>query len=55
MVSRYSASRLSAFTFLSPLCGVAAGNLLLGEPLNEAFAVSVALVAGGLVLVNRAA
>jgi drug/metabolite transporter (DMT)-like permease len=53
MVSRYSASRLAAFTFLSPLCGVAAGHLLLGEPLNEAFAVSVALVAGGLILVNR--
>ena len=53
LVARYSASRLSAFTFLSPLCGVAAGHLLLGEPLNGAFIVSVALVAGGLVLVNR--
>jgi len=53
LVARYSASRLSAFTFLSPLCGVAAGHLLLGEPLNEAFAVSVVLVGAGLVLVNR--
>ncbi len=53
LVARYSASRLSAFTFLSPLCGVAAGHLLLGEPLNGAFIVSVALVAAGLILVNR--
>jgi hypothetical protein len=29
------------------------GHLLLGEPLNGAFAAPVALVAGGLVLVNR--
>ncbi len=53
MVARYSANRLSAFTFLTPLFGVAAGHLLLGEPLNTAFAVSVALVAAGLILVNR--
>lgn len=53
LVARYSANRLSAFTFLSPLCGVAAGHFMLGEPLNEAFAISVALVAGGLLLVNR--
>ncbi|HEY5305305.1 MAG TPA: DMT family transporter [Pseudolabrys sp.] len=53
MVARYSANRLSAFTFLTPLFGVAAGRLLLGEPLNGAFAAAVALVAAGLVLVNR--
>jgi len=53
MVARYSANRLSAFTFLSPLFGVAAGHLMLGEPLNLAFAASVALVAAGLILVNR--
>ncbi|HKA76011.1 MAG TPA: DMT family transporter [Pseudolabrys sp.] len=54
LVARYSASRLSAFTFLTPLFGVAAGHLVLGEPLTPAFAAAVALVAGGLVLVNRA-
>jgi len=53
LVARYSASRLSAFTFLTPLFGVAAGRLVLGEPLTWAFAAAVALVAGGLVLVNR--
>jgi drug/metabolite transporter (DMT)-like permease len=54
LVARYSANRLSAFTFLTPLFGVAAGHLVLGEPLTGAFAIAVALVAAGLVLVNRA-
>lgn len=54
LVVRYSANRLSAFTFLTPLFGVAAGHLVLAEPLTPAFAAAVALVAGGLVLVNRA-
>ena len=54
LVVRYSANRLSAFTFLTPLFGVAAGHLVLGEPLTPAFAAAVALVAGGLVLVNKA-
>jgi drug/metabolite transporter (DMT)-like permease len=54
LVARYSASRLSAFTFLTPLYGVAAGNLVLNEPLTPAFAAAVVLVAAGLVLVNRA-
>ena len=54
LIARYSANRLSAFTFLTPLFGAAAGHLVLGEPLTPAFAAAVALVAGGLVLVNRA-
>jgi drug/metabolite transporter (DMT)-like permease len=54
LIARFSANRLSAFTFLTPLFGVAAGHLVLGEPLTTAFAAAVALVAGGLVLVNRA-
>jgi drug/metabolite transporter (DMT)-like permease len=54
LVARYSANRLSAFTFLTPLFGVAAGHLVLGEPLTGAFAAAVALVAAGLLLVNRA-
>lgn len=53
LVKRYSANRLSAFTFLAPLFGVAAGHLVLGEPLTPTFAAAVALVAVGLVLVNR--
>jgi drug/metabolite transporter (DMT)-like permease len=53
LIQRYSASRLSAFTFLTPLFGVAAGHVVLGDPLTAAFAVAVALVVAGLVLVNR--
>ena len=52
-IVRYSASRLSVFTFLTPLFGVAAGHLVLNEPLTPAFALAVGLVAGGLLLVNR--
>lgn len=53
LIMRYSASRLSAFSFLTPLFGVAAGHLVLGEPLTPMFVVAVGLVVGGLVLVNR--
>ena len=53
MIQRYSPSRLSAFTFLTPLFGVASGHFVLGEPVSATFGVAVALVLGGLVLVNR--
>jgi drug/metabolite transporter (DMT)-like permease len=53
LIVRYSAARLSAFTFLAPLCGVTAGHLVLNEPLTAPFAIAVVLVAAGLVLVNR--
>ena len=53
LIVRYSATRLSAFTFLTPLFGVAAGHLVLNEPLTPAFMLAVALVAAGLLLVNR--
>jgi len=53
LIVRYSAARLSAFTFLAPLCGVTAGHLVLNEPLTPRFAIAVVLVAAGLVLVNR--
>jgi drug/metabolite transporter (DMT)-like permease len=53
LIQRYSASRVSAFTFLTPLFGVAAGYVVLGEPLTPAFALAVALVVAGLALVNR--
>lgn len=52
LVVRYSAGRLSAFTFLAPLCGVAAGHLVLNEALTPAFAIAVAQVAAGLIFVN---
>jgi drug/metabolite transporter (DMT)-like permease len=53
LIVRYSAARLSAFTFLTPLFGVAAGRLVLNEPVTPPFALAVAVVTLGLVLVNR--
>ncbi|MBV9629205.1 MAG: DMT family transporter [Xanthobacteraceae bacterium] len=53
LIQRYSATRVSAFTILTPLFGVAAGCLLLEEPFTMAFGMAVALVIAGLVLVNR--
>jgi drug/metabolite transporter (DMT)-like permease len=52
LIQRYSVSRLSAFVFLTPLFGVLAGHMVLGEPLTPAFSLAAALVVGGLVLVN---
>jgi drug/metabolite transporter (DMT)-like permease len=52
LIVRYSAARLSAFTFITPLCGVTAGHFVLNEPLTPAFAMAAVLVALGLVLVN---
>jgi len=53
IIKKYSASRVSAFTFLTPLFGVAAGHFVMHDPLTPAFLAAVAFVAGGLVLVNR--
>ena len=53
LIQRYSATRVSAFTVLTPLFGVAAGYLLLNEPFTIAFSVAVILVIAGLILVNR--
>jgi drug/metabolite transporter (DMT)-like permease len=53
LVVKYSASRLAALSFLTPLFGVAAGHFIMGDPLTPTFAVAVVLVVAGLVLVNR--
>jgi drug/metabolite transporter (DMT)-like permease len=53
LVVRYSASRLSALSFLTPLFGIAAGHFIMGDPLTPTFAVAAILVVAGLVLVNR--
>ncbi|MCB4824401.1 DMT family transporter [Roseicella sp. GB24] len=55
LVSRHSASRLAAFSVLTPVFGVLAGALLLGESLGVGFLLAVMLVALGLWLVNRPA
>jgi drug/metabolite transporter (DMT)-like permease len=53
LLTRYMATRLSVFTFLTPLFGVIAGVLVLHEPLRPAFLGAVVLVGAGIYLVNR--
>jgi drug/metabolite transporter (DMT)-like permease len=55
LVRKYSASKLSAFTFMTPLFGVAAGHFVLNDPLTPAFVAAAVLVIAGLILVNRPA
>ena len=52
LLRRYLASRLSAFSFLTPLFGVSFGVLFLGERLEPQFVAGAALVLLGIVLVN---
>jgi len=54
LVAHYRATTLHAFTFLTPLFGVLAGAMLLGEPIGASLVVALALIACGIVLVNRA-
>jgi drug/metabolite transporter (DMT)-like permease len=53
MVQRHSPATVSAFTFLTPLFGVAFAALLLREPLTPLLLVAAALIAAGIWLVNR--
>jgi drug/metabolite transporter (DMT)-like permease len=53
LLTRYLAGRLSVFSFLTPMFGVAFGVLFLSETLSAAFAGAALLVGTGIVLVNR--
>ena len=53
LVARYRASALSSYTFLSPVFGVLFAWWLLGEPISAVLFISVALIAAGIVFVNR--
>jgi drug/metabolite transporter (DMT)-like permease len=55
LIANYPASRLAAFTFLTPLFGVIAGAILLQEPITGFLLVSLFLVGTGIYLVNRPA
>jgi drug/metabolite transporter (DMT)-like permease len=55
MVRTFSASKLSAFTFITPLFGVAAGHFFMHDTLTVAFGAAALLVIAGLYLVNRPA
>lgn len=53
LLGRYLASRLSVFSFLTPLFGVAFGVLLMHDAVGPRFAAAAVLVLAGIVLVNR--
>ena len=53
LVRHYPATRISAFTLLTPVSGLAAGVVLLGEPLTARLGIALVAVVLGLVLVNR--
>jgi drug/metabolite transporter (DMT)-like permease len=53
LITRYPASTLHAFSFLTPLFGMIAGALLLHEAVTRGLALAMVLVAAGIYLVNR--
>ena len=53
LVKTYSASKLSAFTFITPLFGVVASYFILDDALTLTFGAAALLVIAGLYLVNR--
>lgn len=53
LVKAYSASKLSAFTFITPLFGVVASYFIMHDTLSLTFGAAAVLVIAGLFLVNR--
>ncbi len=53
LVSHYPATRISAFTLLTPVFGLLAGVALLGEPATARLLLALAAVSFGIALVNR--
>src|SRR5579871_1140181 len=53
LIQSYSASKLSAFTFITPLFGVVASYFILHDELTPTFGAAALLVIAGLWLVNR--
>ena len=53
LIRHYPATRLSAFTLLTPLLGLWAGVVLLDEPLTARLLAACAAVAVGIAVVNR--
>ena len=53
MLGRYPATRISVFVFLTPIFALIFGALWLKEPVTPSLLAALALVAAGIVLVNR--
>lgn len=54
LIRHYPATRISAFTLLTPIFGLLAGVLLLGEPATARLLLALGAVVAGIALVNRA-
>jgi len=55
LIRHYPATQLSAFTLLTPVFGLIAGAVLLGEPLTTRLIVALATVTIGIAVVHRGA
>jgi drug/metabolite transporter (DMT)-like permease len=55
LIRHYPATKLAAFTLLTPVFGLLAGALLLGEPITARLAIALAAVTLGLAVVNTPA
>ncbi len=53
LVRHYAATRLAAFTLLTPVFGLLLGAVLLGEPITPRLLTALVAVAIGIVMVNR--
>ncbi len=53
LMRHYPATRISAFTLLTPIFGLLAGVLLLGEPVTPRLLVALGAVVAGITLINR--
>ena len=53
LITQYAPSKLAAFTFLTPVSGVLFGALILDEPVTGPILAALALIGGGIYLVNR--
>ena len=53
LLRKYLASRLSVFSFLTPIFGITFGVLVLKEPLDPRFVMGALLVLTGIFVVNR--
>ncbi len=53
MIRHYPATRLASFTLATPLFGLLAGAVLLGEPVTHRLVVALVALAAGVVLVNK--
>jgi len=49
LLRRYSAARLGVLSFMTPVFGVAAGIIVLGDRIDTGFAVGAAMILGGIV------